>query len=178
MAIAPGQYPFTGGAVVGGGGTITRDDLKTLTLKKGGVLLGDYNPGLPQPTEIDIPDETIGFHQDGSVSSVTSVANVPLTLFTVDIPEDGVYFVSVLFHVKPTALTGTMSDIIVSMTDTDGQGLLDTTLFNCIDDSDNFKQMNNVVFSASLKAGPNTFKVTLGGAYDISDGRYSVTSLS
>lgn len=59
MAIAPGQYPFTGGAVVGGGGYLTRDDIKSLVLTRYGEEVGTYNPGWPQPTSIDLEGSVI-----------------------------------------------------------------------------------------------------------------------
>lgn len=59
MAIAPGQYPFTGGAVVGGGGYLTRDDIKSLVLTRYGEEVGTYNPGWPQSTSIDLEGSVI-----------------------------------------------------------------------------------------------------------------------
>lgn len=56
MAITPNNYPFSGGAFMGGGGTpVERDDIHTLNITKGGVSLGNYNP-LVGDADIDIPE--------------------------------------------------------------------------------------------------------------------------
>ena len=178
MAIAPGQYPFTGGAVMGGGGPVTFDDLKSLILKKGGSVIGSYNPGLPQPTEIDIPDETIGFHHDGSFSPKTSVANTPLKLLTIELPSDGVYLVSLMLHVKPTVLAGTTSEMSFSMLGPDSTGLSAISKLNCIDDSDDYYQSVDFNAVIPLTGGTNILSCTMPGAYLVSVDRYSVTSLS
>ena len=54
--------------------------------------------------QITVSSDT--FHSDGDFNSKTSVANTPLELFSVDVPKDGIYIVSLLCHVRPTALAG------------------------------------------------------------------------
>ena len=175
MAITPQSYPFSGGAFMGGGGTeVTRDDIHSLVLTMDGETLGNYNP-LTGDTAIDIPCDT--FHSDGGFTSRTSVANIPLELFSVDVPKDGIYIVSLLCHVHPTTLAGSKSEIVFSIVGPDGVGLPNTARSNIIDDSDNFDQPVEFTVILRLKAGTNSFRALFTGAYSIFGDRWSVTSL-
>lgn len=59
MAIAPKNYPFSGGAFMGGANTpVEREDIHTLTLTKDGRSLGQYNP-LIGDASIEIPSEVV-----------------------------------------------------------------------------------------------------------------------
>lgn len=175
MAITPQSYPFSGGAFMGGGGTeVTRDDIHSLVLTMDGETLGNYNP-LTGDTTIDIPGGT--FHSDGGFTSRTSVANIPLELFSVDVPKDGIYIVSLLCHVHPTTLAGSKSDIVFSIVGPDGVGLPNTTRSNIIDDSDEFDQPVDFTVILRLKAGTNSFRALFTGVYTIFGDRWSVTSL-
>lgn len=175
MAITPQSYPFSGGAFMGGGGTeVTRDDIHSLVLTKDGQSIGNYNP-LTGDTIIDIPNGT--FHSDGGFSDKTSVANIPLELFSVNVPRDGVYIVSLLCHIRPTALAGSKSGVIFSIDGPDGVGLPNTWRNNIIDDSDDFDQPVDFTVILRLKAGTNSFRALFTGAYVIFGDRWSVTSL-
>ena len=160
---------------MGGGGTeVTRDDIHSLVLTKDGDTIGNYNP-LTGDTTIDIHNGT--FHSDGSFSDKTSVANVPLELFSVDVPMDGVYIVSLLCHIRPTAFAGSKSAIVFSIDGPDGVGLPNTTRNNIIDDSDNFDQPVEFNVILRMKAGTNSFRALFTGVYVIFGDRWSVTSL-
>ncbi len=160
---------------MGGGGTeVTRDDIHSLVLTMDGETLGNYNP-LTGDTAIDIPGDT--FHSDGGFTSRTSVANIPLELFSVDVPKDGIYIVSLLCHVHPTTLAGSRSEIVFSIVGPDGVGLPNTARSNIIDDSDNFDQPVEFTVILRLKAGTNSFRALFTGAYSIFGDRWSVTSL-
>ena len=175
MAITPQSYPFSGGAFMGGGGTeVTRDDIHSLILTKNGGTLGNYNP-LNGDTTIDLSGAP--FHSDGGFDSKTSVANIPLELFSMDVPRDGIYIVSLLCHVRPTALAGSRSEIVFSIVGPDGVGLLNTARSNIIDDSDNFDQPVDFTVILRLKAGANSFRALFAGAYTVFGDRWSVTSL-
>jgi hypothetical protein len=175
MAITPQSYPFSGGAFMGGGGTeVRRDDIHSLILTKDGETIGNYNP-LTGDTTIDIPNDT--FHSDGGFSNKTSVANVPLELFSVNVPRDGVYIVSLLCHIRPTALAGSKSRVIFSINGPDGVGLPNTWRNNIIDDSDDFDQPVDFTVILRLKAGANSFRALFSGAYTVFGDRWSVTSL-
>lgn len=117
------------------------------------------------------------FHSDGGFNSKTSVANTPLELFSIDVPKDGIYIVSLLCHIRPTTLAGSMSDIVFSIVGPDGVGLPNTTRSNIIDDSDNFDQPVEFTVILRLKAGTNSFRALFTGAYAIFGDRWSVTSL-
>lgn len=86
MAIAPNNYPFSGGAFMGGANTpVNREDIHTLTLTKGSSSLGQYNP-LIGDTTINIPsdasDDTSTFTKaSGDTSSMTSGSKLS-ALFT------------------------------------------------------------------------------------------------
>ena len=77
MAITPNNYPFSGGAFMGGANTpVNREDIHKLTLTKGGSSLGQYNP-LIGDTTINIPsdasNDTSTFTKaSGDTSSMTS----------------------------------------------------------------------------------------------------------
>lgn len=175
MAITPQSYPFSGGAFMGGGGTeVRRDDIHSLILTRNGGTVGNYNPLLGD-TVIDISSSP--FHSDGGFSSKTSVANTPLELFSVNVPSDGIYIVSLLCHVRPTALAGSRSKIVFSIVGPDGVGLPNTTRSNIIDDSDDFDQPVDFTVILRLKAGINSFRALFTGAYTIFGDRWSVTSL-
>lgn len=175
MAITPQSYPFSGGAFMGGGGTeVKRDDIHSLVLAKNGETIGNYNP-LTGDTTIDIPDDT--FHLNGSFSSKTSAANTPLELFSVDVPRDGIYIVSLFCHIRPTTLAGLRSDIVFSIVGPDGVGLPNTTRPNIIDNSDDFDQSVDFTVILRLKAGTNSFRALFAGVYVIFGDRWSVTSL-
>lgn len=175
MAITPQSYPFSGGAFMGGGGTeVTRDDIHSLILTRDGETLGNYNP-LTGDTTIDISDEP--FHSVGGFNSVVSAANTPLELFSVNVPKDGVYIVSLLCHIRPTTLAGSMSEIVFSIVGPDGVGLPNTTRSNIIDDSDDFDQPVEFTVILRLKAGSNSFRALFTGAYTVFGDRWSVTSL-
>lgn len=175
MAITPQSYPFSGGAFMGGGGTeVKRDDIHSLVLTMNGETIGNYNP-LTADTTIDIPDGT--FHSDGGFTSRTSVANIPLELFSVNVPKDGIYIVSLLCHIRPTVFAGSKSAVVFSINGPDGVGLPNTTRNNIIDDSDEFDQQVDFTVILRLKAGTNSFRALFTGAYAIFGDRWSVTSL-
>lgn len=117
------------------------------------------------------------FHSDGGFDSKTSVANTPLELFSVDIPKDGIYIVSLLCHVHPTALAGSRSDVVFSIAGPHGVGLPNTTRSNIIDNSDDFDQPIEFTVILRLEAGTNSFKALFTGIYTIFGDRWSVTSL-
>lgn len=175
MAITPQSYPFSGGAFMGGGGTeVKRDDIHSLVLTMNGETIGNYNP-LTADTTIDIPGGT--FHSDGGFTSRTSVANIPLELFSVNVPKDGIYIVSLLCHIRPTVFAGSKSAVVFSINGPDGVGLPNTTRNNIIDDSDEFDQQVDFTVILRLKAGTNSFRALFTGAYAIFGDRWSVTSL-
>lgn len=117
------------------------------------------------------------FHFDGGFGSKTSAANTPLELFSVDVPKDGVYIVSLLCHIHPTVLAGSRSEAVFSIVGPDGVGLPNTTRSNIIDDSDDFDQPVEFTVILRLKAGTNSFRALFTGAYTIFGDRWSVTSL-
>lgn len=125
--------------------------------------------------QITVSNDT--FHSDGGFGSKTSSANTPLELFSVNVPKDGIYIVSLLCHIRPTALAGSMSDIVFSIVGPDGVGLPNTTRSNIIDDSDSFDQPVEFTVILRLKAGTNSFRALFTGAYTIFGDRWSVTSL-
>lgn len=117
------------------------------------------------------------FHEEGNFNAKTSAANTKLDLFSVDVPDDGVYIVSLLCHIRPTALAGTKSEVIFSIEGPDGTGLPNTTRSNLVDDSDGFDQPFEITVILELKAGTNTVKALFTGAYRIFGDRWSVTSI-
>lgn len=117
------------------------------------------------------------FHEEGAFNVLTSTANTKLDLFSVDVPADGVYIVSLLCHIKPTALGETKSEVVFSIEGPDGTGLPNTTRSNLVDDSDNFDQPFEITVILTLKAGTNTVKALFTGAYQIFGDRWSVTSV-
>lgn len=117
------------------------------------------------------------FHEEGNFNTKTSVANTKLDLFSVDVPDDGVYIVSLLCHIRPTALAGTKSEVIFSIEGPDGTGLPNTTRSNLVDDSDGFDQPFEITVILELKAGTNTVKALFTGAYQVFGDRWSVTSI-
>jgi hypothetical protein len=117
------------------------------------------------------------FHSDGGFNTKTSVANTQLELFSADVPRDGVYIVSLLCHIRPTTLAGSMSDVVFSIVGPEGVGLPNTTRSNLIDDSDDYDQPVEFTVILRLKAGTNSFRALFTGAYTIFGDRWSVTSL-
>lgn len=117
------------------------------------------------------------FHSESGFVGKTSVANTPLELFSVDIPKDGVYIVSLLCHIRPTVLAGLKSDVVFSIVGPGGVGLPNTARSNIIDDSDDFNQPVEFTVILRLKAGTNSFRALFTGVYTIFGDRWSVTSL-
>lgn len=160
---------------MGGGGTsVTRDEIHSLVLKDGSSTLGNYNP-LTGDVVIDISDGK--FHSYGAFNVKTSTANEPLELFTVDVPRNGIYIVSLLCHIRPTVLAPTKTGVIFSMFGRDGTGLLNTTRENMVDDSEDFDQPFELTVVVRLKSGSNTLYATFPGAYSVFGDRWSVTSV-
>jgi len=99
------------------------------------------------------------------VSSPTSFDTTGLSgLQTVagvnDVPNDGVYQVSVMLSVTPKTAKATKSDLVFGFYGADGIGMADRTFHAVVDDSQIFAQQLSFSTTLNLKAGANSLKLS------------------
>lgn len=145
MAISEGKYAFSGGAFMGGSDSeVKRVDIKTLTLKRNGVSLGNYNP-------IGDRDQTIDIESDGWSASVESDELVPVEPDTwvaispaIEVPAENNYIASCVVAVKAQTPREVLENLVVRVGDTV------VTLVNAIDMS--LEDLKSVTVSFNAKA--------------------------
>lgn len=87
-------------------------------------------------------------------SGMTTVASVS------DVPNDGVYQVSVMLSVTPKTANATKSDLVFGFYGADEIGMADHTFHAVVDDSQTFAQQLSFSTTLNLKAGTNSLKLS------------------
>ena len=77
-----------------------------------------------------------------------------------DVPNDGVYQVSVMLSVTPKTANATKSDLVFGFYGADGIGMADHTFHAVVDDSQTFAQQLSFSTTLNLKAGANSLKLS------------------
>lgn len=80
-----------------------------------------------------------------------------------DVPDDGVYQVSVMLSVTPKTASPTKSDLVFGFYGSAGTGMPNTTFHAVVDDSQTFAQQLSFSTTLNLKAGTNSLKLSCGG---------------
>lgn len=80
-----------------------------------------------------------------------------------DVPNDGVYQVSVMLSVTPKTANPTKSDLVFGFYGPDGIGMPNHTFHAVVDDSQTFAQQLSFSTTLNLKAGTNSLKIKCGG---------------
>lgn len=80
-----------------------------------------------------------------------------------DVPNDGVYQVSVMLSVTPKTANATKSDLVFGFYGADGIGMTDHTFHAVVDDSQTFAQQLSFSTTLNLKAGANSLKLSCDG---------------
>lgn len=80
-----------------------------------------------------------------------------------NVPNDGVYQVSVMMSITPKTASPTKSDLVFGFYNSDGIGMPDHTFHAVVDDSQTFAQQLSFSTTLNLKAGTNTLKMACGG---------------
>lgn len=80
-----------------------------------------------------------------------------------DVPNDGIYQVSVMLSVTPKTASPTKSDLVFGFYGPDGIGLPNHTFHAVVDDSQTFAQQLSFSTTLNLKAGTNSLKISCGG---------------
>ena len=98
-----------------------------------------------------------------SVFDTTGQSGMLTVLSVNNVPNDGVYQVSVMMSITPKTASPTKSDLVFGFYGPDGTGMPNHTFHAVVDDSQTFAQQLSFSTTLNLKAGTNSLKMACGG---------------